>query len=241
MRRSNTKNKRRLTNHWRGARNPNKFGVDLCSLCSFKFIPYVILKRKRMLHCTVPTFFLLQICKKVKEDGWTVVHHDREAMGPYAFKGNQWVGYDDIGMVRRKAEFVKAAGYGGAMIWALDLDDFNNVCGCEKYPLLKTINRVLRSHPSPDLKCDALTYDNSLGVVGPTLYDLRSQKLQLGQRQQQQQQQHPPLSLGGFPSVRYPFPYSHPMMMMPHTHYQYPQAPFLHHLSPGSSVFGKRK
>merc|ERR1711899_346737 len=23
-----------------------------------------------------------------------------------------------------------------------DLDDFNNQCGCEKYPLLKTINRV---------------------------------------------------------------------------------------------------
>ena len=65
-------------------------------------------------------------------------------MGPYAFKGNQWVGYDDVAMVRRKSEFIKTEGYGGAMIWALDLDDFNNECGCEKYPLLKTINRVLR-------------------------------------------------------------------------------------------------
>ena len=39
------------------------------------------------------------------------------------------------------------------MIWALDLDDFNNMCGCEKYPLLKTINRVLRNYNSPDPHC----------------------------------------------------------------------------------------
>ncbi len=112
-----------------------------------------------------------EICQKVKNGGWTVVHHDREAMGPYAFKGNQWVGYDDVAMVRRKSEFVKASGYGGAMIWALDLDDFKNVCGCEPHPLLRTINRVLRSYPVTDPKCDAQTYD-SLNL-GSTLYDLR--------------------------------------------------------------------
>jgi len=39
-----------------------------------------------------------------------VVRHNREALGPYAFGGNQWVGYDDVAMVRRKAEFVKANG-----------------------------------------------------------------------------------------------------------------------------------
>lgn len=87
---------------------------------------------------------LSQICSKVQNDNWQRVYHPKNAMGPYAFKGNQWVGYDDVAMVRRKSEFIKTEGYGGAMIWALDLDDFNNECGCERYPLLKTINRVLR-------------------------------------------------------------------------------------------------
>lgn len=79
-------------------------------------------------------------------------------MGPYSFKDQQWVGYDDVAMIRRKSEFVKEKNYGGAMIWALDLDDFNNVCGCEEYPLLRTINRVLRNYARPDPKCDARTY-----------------------------------------------------------------------------------
>lgn len=32
---------------------------------------------------------------------------------------------------------------GGAMIWALDLDDFQNVCGQGHYPLLGTIMKTL--------------------------------------------------------------------------------------------------
>lgn len=98
-----------------------------------------------------------EICTKIKTENWNVVKHDEENVGPYAYKGNQWVGFDDIAMIRRKSEFVKENGYGGGMIWALDLDDFNNVCGCEKYPLLRTINRVLRNYPSPDPQCPELS------------------------------------------------------------------------------------
>ena len=64
-------------------------------------------------------------------------------MGPYAYKGNQWVGFDDIDTIRYKSNYVKEMGLGGAMIWALDLDDFKNDCAGEAYPLLKTINRQL--------------------------------------------------------------------------------------------------
>lgn len=83
-----------------------------------------------------------------------MVQDPEEALGPYAYRGDQWVSFDDVAMVRKKSELVKTLGIGGAMIWALDLDDFRNRCGCETYPLLKTINRVLRDYPETSLKCN---------------------------------------------------------------------------------------
>ena len=74
-------------------------------------------------------------------------------MGPYAHRGDQWVSFDDVDIIRRKAELARTMKLGGAMIWALDLDDFRNRCGCERYPLLKTINRVLRNYPESDQSC----------------------------------------------------------------------------------------
>lgn len=86
-------------------------------------------------------------------------------IGPYAYMGNQWVSYDDIAEVKRKVKiagvyidefnhgcifqsnFLKELGLGGGMIWALDLDDFRNRCGCGKHPLLKTLNHELRGLP----------------------------------------------------------------------------------------------
>ena len=45
-------------------------------------------------------------------------------MGPYAYKGKEWVSFDDVAMIKYKSEFIKNLNLGGAMIWALDLDDF---------------------------------------------------------------------------------------------------------------------
>ncbi|KAG7164861.1 chitinase 10-like 4 [Homarus americanus] len=97
-----------------------------------------------------------EICLKIKQDGYTVVHDPLGTMGPYAYKGNQWVGFDDTAMIRYKSEYIKEMGLGGGMIWALDLDDFRNTCGCEPHPLLRTINRVLRNNqgPEPIPRCD---------------------------------------------------------------------------------------
>ena len=54
-------------------------------------------------------------------------------MGPYAYSGNQWVGYDDEHMVRVKTQYIKDYGLGGVMVWAIDLADFNNDCGDGRY------------------------------------------------------------------------------------------------------------
>lgn len=94
-----------------------------------------------------------EICQNIRNRNWQVVRDRKGRMGPYAFLRDQWVSFDDANMIRHKSEFVKAMGLGGAMIWALDLDDFRNVCECEEYPLLRTINRVLRGYPGPPPKC----------------------------------------------------------------------------------------
>lgn len=94
-----------------------------------------------------------EICQNIKSRKWQVVRDRKGRMGPYAYLRDQWVSFDDANMIRHKSEFVKAMGLGGAMIWALDLDDFRNVCDCEEYPLLRTINRVLRNYPGPHPRC----------------------------------------------------------------------------------------
>lgn len=47
-------------------------------------------------------------------------------MGPYAFKGNQWVSFDDTEIIKQKVNLMKSMGLAGGMVWALDLDDFRN-------------------------------------------------------------------------------------------------------------------
>ena len=42
-----------------------------------------------------------EICYYVKFEGWTVVGPTVE-MGPYAYKGTQWVGYDDEVTIKKK-------------------------------------------------------------------------------------------------------------------------------------------
>ena len=43
-----------------------------------------------------------QICDYVKRRGWTVVRDPEGRIGPYAYRGNQWVSYDDVDDIRRK-------------------------------------------------------------------------------------------------------------------------------------------
>ncbi|XP_050423223.1 probable chitinase 10 [Adelges cooleyi] len=94
-----------------------------------------------------------EICYRILKKNWRIVQDPLGTMGPYAYNGNQWVSFDDQEMIKYKSEFVVRNNLGGAMIWALDLDDFRNVCGCETYPLLKTINRVLGRLPGPSPDC----------------------------------------------------------------------------------------
>ncbi|XP_003220422.1 chitinase-3-like protein 1 [Anolis carolinensis] len=63
---------------------------------------------------------------------------------PYSYKGNQWVGYEDVQSVALKVQYMKQNNLGGIMIWALDLDDFSgSFCNEGKYPLLGAAKKEL--------------------------------------------------------------------------------------------------
>lgn len=84
-----------------------------------------------------------EVCDRVKNQGWTVVQDPEGINGPYAYKGNQWVSYDDKDIIRKKCEFIKSEGLGGGMVWAIGMDDFRNKCGDGKYPLMNEVNSCL--------------------------------------------------------------------------------------------------
>lgn len=89
-----------------------------------------------------------EICDRIHNRGWTVVQDPQRRMGPYAYKGSQWVSFDDADMLRQKAQFVRDMGLGGGMVWALDLDDFRGRCGEGPHPLMHTLQQVLAEPPN---------------------------------------------------------------------------------------------
>ncbi|KAM7053744.1 acidic mammalian chitinase [Molossus nigricans] len=63
---------------------------------------------------------------------------------PYAYKGNEWLGYDNTKSFKIKADWLMKNNFGGAMVWAIDLDDFTGTfCNQGKFPLITTLKDAL--------------------------------------------------------------------------------------------------
>lgn len=52
------------------------------------------------------SFNKFQICERVQHEGWTVVQDEEGRMGPFAYKENQWVSYDDKAMIKYKVSSI---------------------------------------------------------------------------------------------------------------------------------------
>ncbi|XP_069988432.1 uncharacterized protein Cht6 isoform X4 [Penaeus vannamei] len=84
-----------------------------------------------------------EVCENIASNGWEVRKPYPRRIGPYAFSGDQWVGYDDEKIVARKAEYVREQDLGGIMFWSLDNDDFRGICNGEQYPLVEAGKKAL--------------------------------------------------------------------------------------------------
>ena len=84
-----------------------------------------------------------EICQLMSKEGWSKEWNDEQKI-PYAFKEDQWVGFDDPQSIKLKCEYAAKRKLAGAMIWSLDLDDFSgNFCSDGKYPLLRSIKVII--------------------------------------------------------------------------------------------------
>ncbi|XP_064482748.1 endochitinase-like [Ornithodoros turicata] len=88
-----------------------------------------------------------EVCKNVKDNGWTR-EWDDIGKCPYAYKDKQWVGYEDEQSMQIKMDYIREHGYGGAMVWAIDMDDYKEECGC-KYPLMNIIHDKMADYVAP--------------------------------------------------------------------------------------------
>ena len=87
-----------------------------------------------------------EICDWLQQGGWQELKD--EAGSPYLVKGDQWIGYDNVESITNKMDYIKSRGLGGAMIWAVGLDDIRGTCG-PKRPLLQAINDGLGRNDEP--------------------------------------------------------------------------------------------
>ena len=96
---------------------------------------------------------------------------DEEMQVPYLVQGDQWVGFDDERAIRNKMSWIKTNGFAGAMVWTVDMDDFNGtVCGSGvKYPLIGAIREELRGVPRDTVAPGIEPADIDWAAVTPPL------------------------------------------------------------------------
>ncbi|KAF6074198.1 chitinase acidic [Phyllostomus discolor] len=83
-----------------------------------------------------------EICTFLKNGATEVWEASQDV--PYAYKGNEWLGYDNTKSFKIKADWLKKNNFAGAMIWAIDLDDFTGTfCNEGRFPLTTTLKEAL--------------------------------------------------------------------------------------------------
>lgn len=92
----------------------------------------------------------------MKDGSYTVNYHD-DLHTVSAYKGNQWIGYDNAVSVAEKSRYAKSKQLGGVMLYWIDGDDKNNICDKNKFPLLEAIHSVFPIGDEPPPTTTATT------------------------------------------------------------------------------------
>ncbi|PVD32658.1 hypothetical protein C0Q70_08103 [Pomacea canaliculata] len=84
-----------------------------------------------------------EVCENLARHGWRSVWIEDQKV-PYAYGGDQWVGYDNVDSITIKVQqIINRYDLGGAFVWSVEMDDFSNHCGYGPYPLLRAIKTTM--------------------------------------------------------------------------------------------------
>ncbi|XP_047640986.1 oviduct-specific glycoprotein isoform X2 [Phacochoerus africanus] len=127
---------------------------------------------------------------------------------PYAYRGKEWVGYDDDISFSYKAFFIKKEHFGGAMVWTLDLDDVRGTfCGTGPFPLVYMLNDLLLKAGGEAVatethrRSDNMTVTPGGGLVTPTRPTLSFGKLTVASEGKTESPGEKTMTPVGHPSV----------------------------------------
>ncbi|KZS19972.1 Acidic mammalian chitinase [Daphnia magna] len=81
------------------------------------------------------------VCQFLANGG--IREFDAESRVPFAYHKRSWISYDDEQSLEEKAKWIRSNYFGGVMVFDLNCDDYNNICGNNTFPLIKSILRGL--------------------------------------------------------------------------------------------------
>ena len=85
--------------------------------------------------------YLADVCRLLQSNGTEA--WDRFGLVPYAFKDSLWVSFENALSIAAKATLVRSLDLAGAMVFDMETDDWENVCGNGVLPLTNLIKDML--------------------------------------------------------------------------------------------------
>ncbi|CAM4857741.1 unnamed protein product [Rotaria socialis] len=107
-----------------------------------------------------------EICELIEQNPSNRVLWHQEMSVPYVSSDTLWIGYDNVRSVKLKMKFLKDQGYGGVIIWSLDLDDkTGDFCKEGPFPLINAVKNELSISPNHVSNTNTKCFDDNNTLV----------------------------------------------------------------------------